>query len=49
LANYDSRFTSQNEKIKKIETISFIELAVICLMGAYQFFRLKTIIENRQG
>ena len=40
---------NENEKIKKIEIISFIELAAICFMGAYQFFRLKGVIESRQG
>ena len=42
-------FIAENEKIKKIEFVSFIELAAICIMGTYQFFRLKGMIENRQG
>ena len=41
-------FEQQNEKIKKIEAISFIELGVILLLGGYQFYRLKGLIENRQ-
>ena len=46
---YETMFIAQNEKIKKIEVVSFIELAAICIMGSYQFFRLKGIIEGRQG
>lgn len=37
-------FKIQNEKIQKIELISFIELAAICILGAYQYYRLKNII-----
>ena len=46
---YETMFLAENEKIKKIEVISFIELAAICVMGAYQFFRLKGLIANRQA
>ena len=42
--SYEYMFLSENDKIKKIEIISFVELAAICFMGAYQFFRLKGVI-----
>ena len=47
--SYDSMFDAEKEKVKKIEFISFIELAAICLLGAFQFFRLEKVIENRQA
>lgn len=42
--SYDAQFLAQKSKIEKIQFISFIELAAICLLGAFQFFRLKNVI-----
>ena len=44
----DEIFTDQEEKIKDIEWIGIVEFVVICLLGLYQFFRLKALIENKQ-
>jgi hypothetical protein len=41
-------FKEQEEKIGKIEWITFIEFAAIIAFGVYQFYRLRGIIDNKQ-
>ena len=45
----ESLFELQNQKIKKIETISFIELGLILVIGGFQFYRLRGIIYKREN
>ena len=44
----DEIFLEQESKIKDIEWISVIEFVGVCLLGLYQFFRLRALIENKQ-
>ena len=44
----DGRFVVQNDKIKEIEWITIIEFAAITAFGVYQYFRLRSIIDNKQ-
>ena len=43
----DQTFEEQKSSINTLETITFIEFAVICAFGLYQYIRLKQVIETK--
>jgi hypothetical protein len=45
----DTIFNDQSAEINKLEWLSFLEVAVICIFGGYQFVRLRRIIDNKQN
>ena len=44
----DESFEEQKQRIETLKLVSFIEFAVICVFGAYQYIKLKNIIESKQ-
>lgn len=47
-ASEDESFEEQKQRIETLKLVSLIELAVICAFGAYQYIKLKNLIENKQ-
>lgn len=43
----DLIFEEQNNKMKTLTLVSGIEIIVILTFGAYQYWRLKVLIENK--
>jgi DNA-binding protein H-NS len=41
-------FEAQKGKMETFQWITAVEIAVICLLGGYQYFKLREIIEEKQ-
>ena len=42
-----STFEGQKEKMERFKWMNILEIAVICLLGGYQYLRLKKMIETK--